>query len=213
MSISAPCLDLNLLLNQPGIVADSVDAAPPVVALTRALVAGDEIAYRRFHEAYCPRLHRYLLVVAAGDKELAREALQAACIRVVRHIKVFSDEQIFWNWLTVLARTALADHRRKRSRYRAFLDRFTWHTRADAAGRGEDGRADAQLLALLERSLRDLPHDERELIERKYFGRAAVREIADGLAISEKAVESRLGRVRRKLKDALLTKLKDESKD
>ena len=177
------------------------------------MVAGDETAYRQFHETYCPRLHRYLLVVAAGDEDVAREALQAACIRVVRHIKVFSDEQIFWNWLTVLARTAFADHRRKRSRYRAFLERFTLHAYAEAAGHAEDGRADAQLLVTLERSVGELPPDERELVERKYFGREAVREIADGLQISEKAVESRLGRVRRKLKDALLTKLKHEPAD
>jgi len=181
--------------------------------MTRAMVAGDEAAYRQFHEAYCPRLHRYLLVVAAGDKDAAREALQAACIRVVRHIKVFSDEQIFWNWLTVLARTALADHRRKRSRYRAFLDRFTLHTRVEVSGPTEEGQADAQLLATLERSVRELPPDERELVERKYFGREPVREIADDLQVSEKAVESRLVRVRRKLKDALLTKLKHEPTD
>ena len=181
--------------------------------MTRAMVAGDETAYRQFHETYCPRLHRYLLVVAAGDEESAREALQVACIRVVRHIKEFLDEQIFWNWLTVLARTAFADQRRKRSRYRAFLDRFTLHARVDAAGHAEDGRADAQLLATLERSVRELPPDERELVERKYFGREAVREIADDLQVSEKAVESRLGRVRQKLKNDLLTKLKHEPAD
>ena len=181
--------------------------------MTRAMVAGDETAYRQFHEAYCPRLHRYLLVVAAGDEDVAREVLQAACIRVVRHIKVFSDEQIFWNWLTVLARTAFADHNRKRSRYRAFLDRLTQHARVEVASQAEDGRADAQLLATLERSVRELPTDERELVERKYFGREPVREIADALQVSEKAIESRLVRVRRKLKDALLTKLKHESKD
>lgn len=213
MSACATCLDLNNPLNQPGIVADSADAATPVAAMTRAMVAGDETAYRQFHETYCPRLHRYLLVVAAGDEESAREALQVACIRVVRHIKEFLDEQIFWNWLTVLARTAFADQRRKRSRYRAFLDRFTLHARVDAAGHAEDGRADAQLLATLERSVRELPPDERELVERKYFGREAVREIADDLQVSEKAVESRLGRVRQKLKNDLLTKLKHEPAD
>lgn len=176
------------------------------------MVAGDEFAYRQFHEIYSPRLYRYLLVVAAGDEELAREALQAASIRVVRHVKAFSDEKVFWNWLTVLARSALADHRRKRSRYRAFLDRFTSHAQADAAVQ-ENGEADARLLAALEITLRELPPEERQLVERKYIGREAVREIADGLQVSEKAVESKLVRVRRKLKDALLARLKHERTD
>ncbi len=199
-------------LNQAGPVADSADAAPPVATLTRALVAGDEAAYRTFHDAYVPRLFRYLLVVTAGDEDAAREALQAALVRVVRHIRVFPDAAQFWNWLTVLARTALADQRRKQRRYFAFLDRFTRHTRAEAAT-GDDGAADARLLALLERGLSALAPDERELVERKYLSGQSVRDLADGLQITEKAVESRLLRVRRKLRDAVLTELKHDQQE
>jgi RNA polymerase sigma-70 factor (ECF subfamily) len=176
------------------------------------MVAGDETAYRTFHEAYYFRLNRYLLVVANGDEDAAREALQATFVRVVRHIKVFHEETRFWNWLTVLTRTAFADQRRKRSRYLAFLDRFTEHKRTEAVGT-ENGQADARLLAALESSVRSLPADERELVEQKYFGRESVRAIAESLQTTEKAVESRLGRVRRKLKDALLTALKHEQAD
>jgi RNA polymerase sigma-70 factor, ECF subfamily len=202
-------------LNQTSVAHEShlATPGPGVERLTRAMVAGDEAAYRQFHETYCSRLHRYLLVAAAGDEELAREALQAACIRVVRHIKVFPDEQIFWNWLTVLARTAFADLGRKRSRYRAFLERFTLHAQSNVADGAADDEANAQLLTALEGGVRELPPDERELLERKYFGREGVREIAEALQVSEKAVESRLARVRRKLKEALLNRLKNEATD
>ena len=183
-----------------------------MATLTRSMAAGDEAAYRTFYEAYFHRLFRYLLVVAAGDEDAAREALSAAFVRVVRHVKAFDDEAQFWNWLTVLARSALADQRRKRNRYLAFLSRLTEHTRTETIA-AEDGRADARLLATLERSVRALPPDERELVERKYFDREAVREIAGALQLSEKAVESQLGRVRRKLKDAMLTALKHEPTD
>jgi RNA polymerase sigma-70 factor, ECF subfamily len=173
------------------------------------MVAGDEAAYRIFHDAYVPRLFRYLLVVTAGDEEAAREALQAALVRVVRHVKVFPEETRFWNWLTVLARTALADQRRKRSRYLAFLDRYTEHARVEVSV-GNDSEADARLLALLELGVQSLPTDERELVERKYFRNQSVREIAADVQATEKAVESRLMRVRRKLKDILLKALKHE---
>lgn len=152
------------------------------------------------------------MVVTHGDEDAAREALQATSIRVVRHIKRFDDEAHFWNWLTVLARTAFADQRRKRSRYLAFLDRFTEHTRTETAV-AENGQADARLLAALEFSVRSLPTEERELVERKYFDRESVRNIAESLQASEKAVESRLGRVRQKLRDALLAALKHEQAD
>src|SRR5450759_4647475 len=102
-----------------------------VAALTRRMVEGDELAYRSFYDVYFNRLSRYLLVVTAGDEDAAGEALQSALVRVARHIKVFPSEAVFWSWLTVLARSALCDQTRKRRRYLAFLDRFTWHSRAE----------------------------------------------------------------------------------
>jgi RNA polymerase sigma factor (sigma-70 family) len=178
-----------------------------VSVLTRRMAAGDELAYRTFYDAYFDRLSRYLLVVTAGDEDAAREALQSALVRVVRHIKVFASDTVFWSWLTVLARSALSDQRRKRRRYLAFLDRFTWHARTQQAV-PDDPEADAKLVSLLEASLGGLPFDERRLVEAKYFARRSVREIAEDLNLSEEAVESRLVRIRRKLKETLVEGLK-----
>ncbi|HEV2435295.1 MAG TPA: sigma-70 family RNA polymerase sigma factor, partial [Verrucomicrobiae bacterium] len=74
-----------------------------------------------------------------------------------------------------------------------------------------DARTEEQLKTLLENQVAALPPDERELIEQKYFARRAVREIADELQTTEKAVESKLSRVRKKLKDAVLAELKNEN--
>lgn len=168
------------------------------------------MAWRTFHEAYFNRLFRYLLVVAGGNEELAREALQATLIRVVRHIKVFSDADAFWNWLTVLARSAYADETKKGRRYSSFLRRFTEHASTQAESVREN-QANARAEALLERHIALLPPEDLHLIAQKYFARCSVREIANELHTSEKAVESRLTRIRRKLKAAVLTDLKDES--
>ena len=180
-----------------------------MAALTRRMVQGDETAYRTFYDAYFDRLSRYLLVVTTGDEDAAREALQSALVRVVRHIKVFPSDAIFWSWLTVLARSALSDQNRKKRRYLAFLDRFTWHARVQQAA-SPDPEADARLLGLLDSSLGELPFDERRLLEAKYFERSPVRDIAADLNLSEKAVESRLVRIRQKLKADVLNGLKRE---
>jgi RNA polymerase sigma factor (sigma-70 family) len=190
--------------------ADASKRAPlDVAALTRAMAHGDETAFRIFYDAYFDRLLRYLLVVTGGNEEAAREALQLALVRVVRHVKTFESEEKFWSWLTVLARSALADESRKRRRYFAFLERFTRHQKAGPVAMN-NGEADEQLRALLERNLNSLPMEERDLVEQKYTLRKSVREIADGQQTTEKAVESRLSRVRRKLKDAVLAELKNE---
>jgi len=168
------------------------------------------MAWRTFHDAYFDRLWRYLLVVAAGREDAAREALQGALVRAARHIKVFRDQAVFWSWLTVLARSALADETRKRRRYFSFLDRFTRHASVENDGVSDAGIED-RLRTLLESQVAALPPGERELIEQKYLMRRAVREIADGLETTEKAVESKLSRVRKKLKDAVLAELKNEN--
>lgn len=166
---------------------------------------GDENAYRAFHAAYFDRLLRYLLVVAAGDEHAAREALQSTLLRVVRHIRAFDDEAVFWSWLTVLARSALADQRRGRRRYLAFLDRFTRH----AASSSEPAAAEplVPLDALLAEQLHRLDAEEHSLLDWKYRENLPVRVIATRLGVSEKAVESRLARLRGKLKDAILGRL------
>ena len=178
-----------------------------VAVLTRSMLKGDEMAYRIFHDAYVDRLLRYLLVVTGGNEETTREALQLTFVRVVRHIKVFTTEAAFWGWLTVLARSALADESRKRRRYLAFLDRFAQHAAIQQEIPNDD-HADERLSGLLESSVASLPADERQLVEAKYFARRSVREIAGGFQTTEKAIESRLTRVRRKLKDAVLAALK-----
>jgi RNA polymerase sigma-70 factor (ECF subfamily) len=173
------------------------------------MVEGDEMAYRIFHEAYVDRLWRYLLVVTAGNEDAAREALQSGLVRVVRHIKVFGEEAVFWSWLTVLARSALSDQNRKQRRYLAFLDRFFQHVHAEPA-EAQDGEADARLLASLEHGVAALPAEERELLHRKYFTQQPVRDIAVALRTTEKAVESRLSRTRRKLKASIVSQLNHE---
>jgi RNA polymerase sigma-70 factor (ECF subfamily) len=180
-----------------------------VAALTRRMVAGNEDAYRKFYDAYFDRLARYLLVVTSGNEEVMRDVLQATFVRVVRSIKVFPDDTQLWRWLTVIARNAFHDETRKHKRYFAFLDRFTRHARTEQEVNAAEPSDPLQ--SLLESAVALLPADERLLVERKYFERRSVRDIAAELEITEKAVEARLVRVRRKVKEVVLTALKDES--
>jgi len=183
------------------------EGAIDVADLTRGMVRGDEAAYRTFYRCYFDRLSRYLLVVTAGNEDAAREALQGAFTRVVRHIKLFTDEKVFWSWLTVLARSALFDHTRKRRRYFAFLDRLSREPRAECFPQAVD---DQKLETMLSQGLIQLPAEDQRLLEWKYTDGRSVRSIADELQTTDKAVESRLSRIRRKLKDIILTELSHE---
>jgi len=147
-------------------MSDDAPAPPSDIArLTAEMARGDEAAYGTFYQLYFARLLRYLLVLASGREDAAREALQIALLRVVRHIRVFESEIVFWSWLTVLARSAIVDEERKRHRFLAILVSFFQRNQVDASP--ADGEADARLWALLESNLAALSTDERELIDQK----------------------------------------------
>ena len=188
---------------------DGPREAVDISQLTAQMVKGDEMAYRTFFDLYFNRLLRYLLVVTGGREEAAREAIQQTLLRVVRHIRAFDSEETFWSWLTVLARSSIVDEERKRSRYLALLDRFFVKQQLEV-GLAE-GDTDAHLLELMEKNLALLPGEERDLIERKYLEHGSVKEIASEMQSSEKAIESRLVRIRKKLRESILAQLKDES--
>ena len=111
-------------LNSPAKIAAKMatEAKPPpdVLVLTARMSRGDEAAFREFYQRYFNRLLRYLIVVAGGREEIAREALQAACVRVARHVRRFDSESAFWNWLAMLARHCAVDEMRKRNRHQEF---------------------------------------------------------------------------------------------
>jgi len=172
---------------------------PDIARLTSEMARGGEDAFRQFFDLYFNRLLAYLLVLTHGHEDSAREALQSAILRVVKHVRRFDSEPSFWSWLTVLARTALVDRERKRTRYTAVLERF---------GREDASKAESHLLDCLRQTVSALPPEELVLIERKYFEAQSVAQIATALHTTEKAIESRLTRIRQKLKKQTLELLK-----
>ena len=163
------------------------------------MAKGVESAWRDFHQLYFDRLHRYLLVLQRGDEESAAELVQQTLLRAVRHVRRFDDEPVFWSWLTCLARCAAADEGRKRKRRFLFFERFSHWQEA----RREGGEALAGRIETMERCLRDLPADDRALLEGKYFEQQSYRALALQFGLSAKAVESRLARLRAKLRSAI----------
>jgi RNA polymerase sigma-70 factor (ECF subfamily) len=61
--------------------------------------------------------------------------------------------------------------------------------------------------AALEESLQELILEDRLLLTGKYIEGATVRELSSQIGLTEKAVESRLLRLRRRLRESLLKKL------
>ena len=178
-----------------------------ITRLTTQLAAGDEAAFRDFHDRYFDRLYCFLLVVARGCEDEAQEALQQTLLRVVRYAKVFTSEDVFWSWLKALARSAARDAGRQRQRYADLLQRFSFFVQQREPEERCTGE-DSALHNLMEETMAALPLEERRLIEGKYLLGETVREISARTGLTEKAVEARLGRLRLHLRQCLLEKLR-----
>jgi RNA polymerase sigma-70 factor (ECF subfamily) len=185
--------------------ADSKTPSSRMAQLTRRLAAGDEAAFREFHAEYFDRLYRFLLVATHGHEQEAKEALQQTFLRLVRYIRVFESEDVFWGWLKAVARSAALDGNRKEQRYSALLHRFafTLPTSGTTCGLHEENR----LAALLEESLAELVPDERRLLEAKYLEGYTVKELCLQTGLTEKAIESRLDRLRQMIRNRIFRKL------
>jgi RNA polymerase sigma-70 factor (ECF subfamily) len=175
--------------------------------LTRRLAAHDEEAFREFHTRYFDRLYQFLLVVARGQEDEAREALQETMLRVARHARVFDEEEALWCWLKAVARNAARDGGRKQRRYLTLLGRFA--LRWSMAEQQANDTTELRLQAMLNETLNELSPDERTLVESKYLDGVATKELSSSTGLTEKAVESRLLRLRRRLRERLLQKLKE----
>jgi len=145
--------------------------------------------------------------LARGQEHDAREVLQETLLRVARGAREFADEEAFWCWLKTVARNAARDGGRKRRRYFALLENFARRRQAD--DQEQVASEENRLATMLAESLDELPPEDRRLLEEKYLDGTAIRQLAVRTGLTEKAVESRLGRVRRQLRKHLLKKMNE----
>jgi RNA polymerase sigma-70 factor (ECF subfamily) len=190
----------------PGWQPPPTEATPPP---TRPVAPAYQVVnLREFHEAYFDRLYRFLLVLCQGRETDAREALQDTLCRVVRHARSFEDASVFWCWLMALARSAAADAGRKRHRYWKLL--YDYAQRWLPLQRLPPADLDQPLHDALLKCLQDLDAADRQLVEAKYFARRSTAELARETGLTERAVESRLFRLRGLLRERVLLHLRKD---
>jgi RNA polymerase sigma-70 factor, ECF subfamily len=185
---------------------NTAEGAGDIRALTAGIRGGDAAAFARFYDLYSFRLYRFLLVLARGDENTALEVCQAAMTKLAKRCKVFDDERMLWAWLCVVAKNTFIDHYRAQRR----RDRFVSLEEIPAAIAGEENST-GQLAELLGEALAALQPEERELIQAAYVDKRPLQELAEASGLTYKAVESRLARLRRQLKEQLLRNLRHEN--
>jgi len=172
---------------------------------TAAIRAGDAAAFTTFYEQYSLRLYKYLLVLAQGDERVAREVLQTTVLKLVRSFSVFDEEERLWAWLCRVARNAYIDFCRIRQREQRFVPL------PEQAMELPEAHDEHRLSISLQHALELLPDNDRELLRAAYIDECPLQELAQTTGQTYKALESRLSRLRQKVKLNLLQHLRHET--
>jgi RNA polymerase sigma factor (sigma-70 family) len=172
----------------------------------RAL-AGDPVAVRAFAEASLGPLYAFVLYRVGGDRSLCEDVVQETLLVALRQLDRYDPDRgggRVLGWLTGIARNEV---RRARQRGRTPLSLDALWDRMDRELPAVYAALDAQPLpdealeleetrAMVNATMSQLPQGYRAALELKYVLGRSVREMAAELGLTEKAVESQLGRAR-----------------
>lgn len=189
---------------------ESVDRQPEVDAiprLTTAASAGEHAAFRELFDRYYSRIYRYAWTVTQGNGALSHDVAQEVMLRFHRNIKVFSSEEHLWFWLARVARFVLIDLDRAAGRRQQLNTKSV-----DSSDHESSIEAENRLLQAIRASVDKLPAVDQALVEDFYFSRRSVQHIADRQRTTYKSIESRLQRIRNKLREMCLKKIQNEER-
>jgi len=166
--------------------------------LIRAIQSGDEAALETLYRRYLPPVWRYACARLAGDLSAAEDVVSETFLAAVRQIGRLDPEGgAVIGWLAGIARHKIADVRRGRLRAAtARPDAMTQDARASPAADPPAAAEAAETSASVRSVMAAMDDQERLALEWKYIDGLSVREMADRLGRTEKAVESVLYRAR-----------------
>jgi RNA polymerase sigma-70 factor, ECF subfamily len=164
---------------------------------------GDAEAWRTLYVRYLPFVWRQANALL-GDPHAAEDVTSEVMLALLRNIQnLESDVPKLGGWLRAVVRCKAADHQRAVIRARAKLGVAATRLAADDSQTQLGPSAPLEVVETKSRvrlALDALPERQRIVLEWKYLEALSVREMAERLGETEKAVESVLYRARREFR-------------
>ncbi|MEE8307824.1 MAG: RNA polymerase sigma factor [Gammaproteobacteria bacterium] len=180
--------------------------------IAKAILRGDEAAFRKLFDEYFPRLFRFALARCDGNHDAAQEAVQHTFCKAIERLDSYRGEAALYAWFCQICRNTIIDSARSRIRVgphitlleedgevRAILDTL----RAPNQTQPEQLAARADIVRLIQATMDNLPERYGDVLEWKYIDGRSVKEIAQLLGVGSKAAESTITRARTAFKNAV----------
>lgn len=172
--------------------------------LMSAWVGGDPRAFREIFDRYAPRLLG-MLRRGLHDEPAAQDLVQQTFLQLHRARADFRAGARFRPWLFTIALNLKREHFRRLSRRREEArDDFEQHVGSAPSG---DHLAREQAARLVQLALRELPDNQREVIELHWLAELPFPEVAEAVGASLSAVKVRAHRGYARLREAVTTAL------
>ena len=170
------------------------------------LVAGHDAALNALMEHHGQAIYRFLYRLLANEAD-ALDLAQETFVRVYRARHSFRPSGRFSTWLYTIATNLARNHVRWRARHATLsLDDPDKPIDLADAATGPEGTLEArERLIAVRAAVQKLPEDLREAIVLCEWEDLTMTESAEVLNTTAKAVESRLYRARKQLRESLLS--------
>lgn len=164
---------------------------------------GDAEAWRTLYARYLPFVWRQAHALL-GDPHAAEDVTSEVMLALLRNIDNLETEvPKLGGWLRTVVRCKVADHQRALIRARTKMAVAATRLAAEDSTTGQAPSAPLEVVETKSRvhlALDSLPERQRMVLEWKYLESLSVREMAERLGETEKAVESVLYRARREFR-------------
>lgn len=173
------------------------------------LAAGQDTAMNAIMRNWKDRLIGFLLRMV-NDHSTACDLSQETFVRVYRHRTSFNPHQAFSTWIFTIAANLARNHHRWTKRHPEALTDPAVLAEASQADPTADPHARAaskEKLAAVQAAIAQLPTDQREILVLSVYEHLSHDEIATITNTTTKAVELRLYRARKTLRDTLANHL------
>ena len=180
---------------------------PDELALVERFRRGDDTAFDRIvaeHEAEIAALANRLLAWPHDVDDIVQEVF----ISAFKALSTFRGQCRLRTWLFTITVNKCRSHRRRARRNEVFV------AEEPLAGAHEDAvtkAMTAETFARVQRVVRTLPPKYREVVVLRYLEGFDTAEICELLKINTNAVQVRLNRARKQLRDSLADLIQEES--
>ncbi|MFZ1936609.1 MAG: sigma-70 family RNA polymerase sigma factor [Thermoguttaceae bacterium] len=170
--------------------------------LLPALAAGDERAFAALYDRFAPRMYRVALRIL-GRPEDAEDAVQEVFLAIVRSHERLANVRDLTAYLFAAIYRAAGRCAMRRARAVPLSPAATEEAIAPLERTADNGPDSARL----QRAVRALPDEQREVVSLKIDGELTFAQIAEIVGVSISTAASRYRYALRKLRDSLMGQL------